>query len=129
MKKTGRASQSTLEAKVVDGIARVEVRGVVTEPASADAVAAAVRTARDAGSSLILFDIRSLQHPGYHASVLRRADNAAASGIASFRVAILGEAGSDLLAFIGDVASNRGLRARCFTDEAAALRWLRAGGG
>jgi hypothetical protein len=121
------APSVTSEVRVVEGIVRVEVQGVVVnEPSGADAIGAAVRKAREAGSSLILFDIRGLKHPGYHASVVNRADNAAVSGISSFRVAILGEQGSDLLAFIENVATNRGLRARCFTDEAAALRWLKA---
>jgi ABC-type sugar transport system substrate-binding protein len=121
-------SKVTAEVRVAEGIVRVEVRGVVTEPNGADAIGAAVRAAREAGTTLILFDIRALQHSGYHASVVQRADNAAVSGIAAFRVAILGEVGSPLLGFIETVASNRGLRARCFTEEAGAMRWLKASG-
>ncbi|HEX4781391.1 MAG TPA: hypothetical protein VH301_11600 [Usitatibacter sp.] len=114
------------DAVVTDGIVRIAIRGAFTGAQGADAVALAVRKAGEVGASLVLFDIRGLDHPAYHASVITRADNASKSGISAFKVAILGDPESELLAFIENVATNRGLRARCFTDEAAALRWLKA---
>ena len=105
-------------------IVRVVLKGEVTEALSAAAVAQAVQAASKAGSARVLFDIRAATHPGYHASVLKRADEAPASGIARFRVAILGEAGNPMLEFIADVANNRGVMARCFTVGAQAIAWL-----
>lgn len=111
---------------VLGDVLRLEVDGVVAERRSMDAVASAVEAARKNGCPCILFDIRKANHPDYHASVVRRADAAVATGITKFRIAILGTSGSPLLAFIENVAMNRGLPARCFTEESAAMRWLRA---
>jgi hypothetical protein len=112
---------------VLGDVLRLEVQGVASRPHGLDAVATAVAEARKNGCSCILFDIRKANRPDFHAAVIERAEGAAASGITKFRVALVGTPGSPLLAFIEDVAVNRGLQARCFTDEALAMRWLLSG--
>ncbi|HYC35567.1 MAG TPA: hypothetical protein VEC19_04040 [Usitatibacter sp.] len=48
-----------------------------------------------------------------------------ASGIAAYRVAVLGRPEDPMLPFIEDAAINRGLTARAFVSEPEALAWLR----
>src|SRR4029077_9698963 len=54
------------DVAVTDGIVRIAIRGAFTGARGADAVAMAVRKAGEAGTSLILFDIRGFEHPAYH---------------------------------------------------------------
>ena len=127
MKLENPKSAPRIRIEVVDGVLWLEVDDVPGEPRNVDAVTLAMQAARDKGCRSILFDIRKLNQPGYHASVIQSAEMAAAAGIVQFRVAVLGMPGSELLAFIDDVAVNRGLPARSFTDEALAMRWLKSG--
>ena len=114
-----------LEIVADGGFVRVTLHGEIDWAASERGVAGAVRRAREAGVGSILFDMRDAVHPSYHGLVLRQAANATASGIASFRVAVLGRHDDPMLPFLEDVAVNRGLRARAFYAEAHALDWLR----
>ena len=114
------------QVSVEDGIVRVTVRGEVKLATGGAAIAQASRVAHDAGSTLLLFDITQAQSREYHAVAMHHARDAHRTGIVKFRIAILGKAGDAKLAFLENVAHNRGIRARSFTAEREALSWLKA---
>jgi hypothetical protein len=109
---------------VLGDVLRLEVSGLAPEHGRVDAVKTAMQAAREHGCHGILFDIRKANRPDFHASVIQHAEAAADMGMVKFRVALVGAPGSPLLKFIEDVSVNRGLPVRCFTDEAAAMKWL-----
>ena len=113
------------QVSVEDGIVRVTVRGEVKLATGGAAIAQASRVAHDAGSKLLLFDITQAQSREYHAVAMHHARDAHRTGIVKFRIAILGKAGDAKLSFLENVAHNRGIRARSFTAEREAVRWLK----
>jgi hypothetical protein len=116
-----RATQVSVE----DGIVRVTVSGDVKLAEGGAAIARASRAAQDAGSKLLLFDITQAQYREYHAAAIHHAKDAHRKGIVKFRIAILGKTGDAKLSFFENVANNRGIRARSFTAERDAVRWLK----
>jgi hypothetical protein len=113
------------QVSVEDGIVRVTVRGDVKLKSGGAAIARASRAAHEAGSKLLLFDITQAQSREYHAAALLHGRDAHRTGIVRFRIAILGKAGDAKLSFLENVAHNRGIRARSFTAEPDAVRWLK----
>lgn len=113
------------QVSVEDGIVRVIVRGDVKPADGGAAIAQASRAAQDAGSKLLLFDITHAQYREYHAAAIHHARDAHRTGIVKFRIAILGKTGDAKLSFFENVAHNRGIRARSFTAEREAVRWLK----
>jgi hypothetical protein len=109
---------------VLGDVLRLEVLGIIPKPGSPDAVTTAFEAARKNGCRYVLFDIRKANNPDFHAKVIRAAETATLGGIKDFRVALVGMPGSPLLKFIDDVATNRGLPVRCFTEEETAMKWL-----
>ncbi|HZZ91083.1 MAG TPA: STAS/SEC14 domain-containing protein [Usitatibacter sp.] len=112
-----------------DGIVWVEIRGDVSFQDSMRAMKEAAGAARLHGSDRLLFDIRGTRHREFHATTLESARLAPDLGLnTALRCAVVGdEADRQRLAFIEDVAANRGFKARTFTDVAEAVAWLKAG--
>ncbi|HEY4999615.1 MAG TPA: hypothetical protein VII36_10745 [Usitatibacter sp.] len=113
------------QVSVEDGIVRVTIMGEVRPSHSSDAITKAARAAQDAGSKLLLFDITHAQYREYHALALSHARDAYRTGMVKFRIAILGKADDAKLPYFENVAINRGIRARSFTKERDALKWLK----
>ena len=113
----------------IDGnIIRVTYRGRVEYEATDGMLRQVGALAGQNGISRILFDIRDANYQFYHVGTLRHADEAPALGIdSSFRIAFLGATDNPMLRYIEAVSVNRGFWVRAFTDEAAALEWLRTG--
>lgn len=114
-----------VDARVTEGIVHVTIRGHAGSLTGGEAVMKALWHAHRSRSRCILFDIREAFHPERHAQVVEHAANAVKNGLAGYRIAILGVDGDPLLGFIDDVAANRGLRVKTFTDLDAARDWLR----
>jgi hypothetical protein len=114
-----------VDATVTEGIVHVSIRGHAGALTGGEAVMKALWHAHRSRSRCLLFDIREALHPERHAQVVQHAANAVKNGIAAYRIAVVGLEGDALLDFIEDVAANRGLRARTFTDLEAARDWLR----
>ena len=114
-----------VDASVVEGIVHVSIRGHAGSLTGGEAVMKALWHAHRSRSRCIVFDIREAFHPERHAQVVEHAANAVKNGMTGYRIAVVGVAGDPLLEFIDDVAANRGLRAKTFTDLDAARDWLR----
>jgi hypothetical protein len=110
------------------GITRVVYRGDVNFDVTTEMIRKVGRTAMENRSSLLLFDIREAGEGEYHASAIKHTELAPSLGIdRSFRTAFLGREGDPRLGYIETVTVNRGFRTKTFTDEAAAVAWLRSG--
>ena len=112
-----------------DGVVWVELRGDITFQDSVRAMKAAAEAARTHRTDRLMFDIRGTRHPEFHAVTLESARMAPDVGLnTALRCAVLGdEVDRPRLAFIEDVAANRGFKARVFTDAGQASAWLRTG--
>ena len=107
-----------------DPIVNVSLKGKTSMMLSIEAVLRAVWVARTHGAKNVLFDIRESVSDDFHTRIVKLAAEAPTTGISAYRIAILGLADDPRLRFIEDVAINRGIRARSFTDRAAAVAWL-----
>jgi hypothetical protein len=122
------SERGTVETEVRDGVLWIRVAGTVLFQTALAAMKAAAEGARSHGTDRLMFDIRSGSYPDFEASTLESARRAGDIGLTpALRMAVLGVAGDSKLAFIENVAANRGLQARSFSDEAKALAWLNAG--
>ena len=111
-----------LQVAFDDPIVTVSLQGKTTMMLSIEAVVRAVWMARNRGARGILFDIRDSVSDDFHSRkplTVRPASER--------RIGVLGLPADPRLRFIDDVAVNRGIRARTFTDPAIALAWLADG--
>ena len=112
-----------------DPIVTVSLKGKTSMMLSIEAIVRAVWVARKNNARSILFDLRDSTSDDFHTRVVKLAAEAPATGITAYRMAFLGHPDDPRLRFIEDVAINRGIRGRSFTDEAAAKAWLKEVGG
>jgi hypothetical protein len=116
--------------RIDSGVVFVVERGTLDFATSYRALAAAVEAANAAATTCLLIDVRDADLTNYYSYIVRHAEAAGEFGLDSrFRIAVLGQpAAADVLSFIERVASNRGLKVRCFLEADAALDWLRSSG-
>jgi len=115
---------------VRDGIVWVELHGEIHFRDSVDAMRAAAAAARENMADRLVFDLRDSHHVEFHAMTLESTRMAPDMGLnTALRCAVIGHEGDPRLAFIEDVAANRGFKVRGFTDVAQAVAWLKAGRG
>ena len=112
---------------VEHGLIRVLYRGTVEYGATTAMLRNVARIGAETQSRLLLFDIRESDHQNYYTETVRHAQEGPALGInqKTFRIAFLGSERNPMLQFIEDVTVNRGFQVKVFTEEAAALAWLR----
>jgi hypothetical protein len=122
----GRGRLDPFDLAVEGGIVCVTMHGHVKWPQSSEALARATALARTARTGKLLFDIREADHPDFHGLVLRHAESAPELVRQGLRIAVLGLEGDRILDFIDDVATNRAVPAKSFTQKDAALAWLGA---
>lgn len=115
-----------IQVSVRDGIVRTVIKGEVGQSRSAHAIELAANTAAKAHSQLLLFDITHAVYRDYHAPAIEQARSASRTGLIKCRIAILGKPGDPKLPYFENVAVNRGIRARSFTIETAAIEWLQS---
>jgi len=128
MADAGKGSGDKVAVSVRDGIVWVELRGDITFSDSVNAMRGAAAAARESASERLLFDLRASRHAEFHAMTLEAARMAPDMGLSTaLRCAVLGTDGDQRLAFIENVAANRGFKVRAFTDPAQAVAWLKAG--
>jgi hypothetical protein len=111
---------------VQGSIVHVRVQGDATAVREgSEIMSQAARCARQAGSQRYLFDIRAIGLRSPLGDLLAYAKSARAHGFEpGARIAVLGNAGDERLAFMEALAVNRGFTARGFADEALARDWL-----
>lgn len=113
------------EVFLEDNVVVVVERGAVDMARSEDVLGRAVRTAMEAGTLNLLFDLTAARIPDYHSIAVAHGDQAADSGITKFRIALVGRAGDPMLAFFETVGINRGVTTRTFAGREEAKRWLK----
>lgn len=114
-----------IQITVESGITRVTYRGEVHFEDSTEMLRKVGRIASENQSTKLLFDVREARDRQYHVSAIRHAEQGPALGISpSFRIAVLGAEGDQMLRYVETVAVNRGFLVKAFTDESAALAWL-----
>ena len=113
------------EVFVEDGVVVVVERGAVDMARSEIVLGRAMQMGVEAGTSLLLFDLGEARIPDYHSIAVAHGDQAADSGIARFRVALVGRSGDPMLAFFETVGINRGVTTRTFAGREEAKRWLK----
>jgi hypothetical protein len=130
MAEAHKGGSDKVTVSVRDGIVWLELRGDIHFQDSVDAMRAAAAAARENASDRLVFDLRASRHAEFHAMTLESARMAPDIGLSTaLRCAVIGNEGDPRLAFIEDVAANRGFKARAFTDPAQATAWLKAGRG
>lgn len=123
----GSGASDKFTVSVRDGIVWVELRGDIAFQDSINAMRAASAAAHEHAADRLVFDLRGSRHAEYHAMTLESARMAPDLGLSTALVgAIIGEEGDPRLAFIENVATNRGFKLRAFTDVPAAVSWLKA---
>lgn len=116
--------QISLESDVI----RVHYRGRADFGATTQLLRDVGKMGQETQSKRVLFDMRDADYRGYYVQTLQHAQQGPSLGIdRGFRIALLGTE-NPMLGYFEDVAVNRGYRAKAFTDEAAALAWLRTDG-
>jgi hypothetical protein len=118
-----------IDVSVVNGIVRAVIKGEMEPTRGTRAIALAAGVAADAKSNLLLLDITGAEYRDFHAKAMEHAQNASATGVMKFCIAILGKDGDPKLAYLENVAINRGIRARAFTRESDAIAWLHSRSG
>jgi len=117
-------SPSEILVDVRDGIVFVKHHGVIDVRENDDTLARILRTASEAQSTRLLFDYTEASMPNYHTISVEYGNRALAIGLARFRIALVGRSGDPMLTFMETVAINRGVAARSFATQAAAVAWL-----
>ena len=112
-----------------DPFVHVSLQGKTSMMLSIEAVVRSVWTAKRHGAKGILFDIRESVSDDFHTRVVKLAAEAPTLGIDAYRIAVLGHPADPRLPFIEDVAADRGIRARTFSDRGAAVAWLQDADG
>ncbi len=116
--------QITLDSDVI----RVEYRGRVEFSVTTQLLRDVGKMGQETDNKRVLFDLRDADTRGYYIQTLQHAEQGPSLGVdRGFRIALLGTQ-NPMLGYFEDVAVNRGYRAKAFTDEAAALAWLRTDG-
>lgn len=119
--------QGTVDTTVRDGVVWVRLDGVVRFQTMLTAVKSAAEAARANAIDRIVFDMRAGTYPAYQAAVLESARHAANVGLsAALRIAVIAQEGDPKLAFVREVAANRGAQVGTFSDEAPAIAWVNA---
>jgi hypothetical protein len=130
MADTGKSAADKVTVSVRDGIVWVELRGEINFQDSVNAMRAASAAAHEHVADRLVFDLRASHHVEFHAMTLESARMAPDMGLSTaLRGAIIGHEGDPRLAFIEDVATNRGFKLRAFTDPQQAIAWLKASRG
>ena len=120
--------QGSYEIHLVDGVPCVELKGSVDAQQVGAMIFEAARPLDAAPRKGILIDIRLAGGPDYRTNAVRYADNPAFhERLKGVLFALVSHAGDERLGFVETVAVNRGLAVRGFTDQDAALAWLREG--
>ena len=109
-----------------DGIVVAIARGAVDMRRSEEVLARALALGIEAGTLFLLFDLTEARMPDYHAIAVAHGDHVAESGVARFRIALVGRAGDPMLTFFETVGINRGVTTRSFASRSEAKAWLRA---
>lgn len=119
------ASGQQIGIEAVNGIIRVEYRGLVEYGPTTAMLRRVVALAAEADTKRVLFDIRAADYSGYLVNAIRHAEEGRKLGLdSSFRCALLGVAGIPMLHFIETVSVIRGYVVKAFTDEFEAAVWL-----
>ena len=113
------------EVFLEDGVVVVVEHGAVDMARSEDVLGQAVRMAMEAGTLHLVFDLTDARIPDYHAIAVAHGDQAADTGIARFRIALVGRPGDPMLTFFETVGINRGVTTRSFATRDEAKRWLK----
>jgi hypothetical protein len=116
---------SEVSVSVEDGVVRVTSIGRASELAST-AIERARTEAKARNLQRVLFDIRQLDMDDGFMHIMNYGELARRLGFdASYRFAVLNSRFDDKMRFIEITAVAYQLRARIFTDQAAALDWLK----
>jgi hypothetical protein len=120
------AAVQDIQTAIEDGFVRVTYRGVVEYGATTEMLREVGQLAAQRQMKQVLFDIRDADYRNYFVETIRHAQEGSALGIdKGFRIAFVGAEGNPMLQYIEDVSVNRGFQVKTFTEESAALAWLR----
>lgn len=109
------------------GIVRMVYRGEAVFELTNEAIRTAAQIGAEHDSRRLLVDIHEVTDRSFHVRTIQHVEMAPQLGLGrGFRIAVLSRPGDERLSYIEDVAVNRGLNVKAFTDEAAALAWLLA---
>ena len=118
-----KASSITIE--VVDGIVVVDHHGVIHQQDTEDTLSRVREIAAAAQTHRLLLDFSDASMPDYHAITVSHGDHALDSGLARYRIALVGRDGDPMVTFMETVGINRGVAARAFSSRTAAMPWLK----
>lgn len=121
----GSPREATWDIHVEDGIVAVLQRGdfdyALTQKVAAEAMAAA----HAARTWWMMFDFHGARVLDYHAVAVEHGNHAVETGLARYRIALVGRPGDPMLLFFETVGVNRGVSTRSFATHDEAKRWLR----
>jgi hypothetical protein len=109
------------------GIVRMAYRGEAVFALTNEAIREAARIGIEHDSPRLLVDISEVTDRSFHVRTIQHAEMAPELGLGrNLRIAVVSGPEDDRLSYIEDVAVNRGLNVKAFTDDAAAVAWLLA---
>ena len=87
--------------------------------------AEAMRAAAAAGTWWLIFDFADARVIDYHTVAVGHGDSAMETGLARYRIALVGRPADPMLVFFETVGLNRGVATKSFATRDEAKRWLR----
>ena len=113
------------EVHVEDGIVIVVEHGDVDYAFTQVVAAEAMRAAHAAGTWWLLFDFCDARVIDYHTVAVGHGNTAVETGLARYRIALVGRPADPMLVFFETVGLNRGVATKSFATRDEAKRWLR----
>ena len=87
--------------------------------------AEAMRAAAEAGTWWLIFDFMDARVLDYHTVAVEHGNQAVQTGLARYRIALVGRPGDPMLLFFETVGINRGVATKSFATREEAKKWLR----
>ena len=121
----GSRKKATWDVHVEDGVVAISQRGdfdyALTQRVAAEAMAAA----HAAHTWWLMFDFFEARVLDYHMVAVEHGNHAVETGLARYRIALVGREGDPMLLFFETVGLNRGVTTKSFATREEAKKWLR----
>lgn len=115
----------SFDIRVDEGVVLVVQHGNPNYAFTQEVARQAMQAAIEAGTWWLLFDFADARVIDYHSVAVEHGNRAVETGLARYRIALVGREGDPMLLFFETVGLNRGVATKSFATREDAKRWLR----
>ena len=115
----------SFEIRVDEGVVVVVEHGDPDYAFTQKVAQQAMQAAHEAHTWWLLFDFSDARVIDYHTVAVEHGNHAVETGLAKYRIALVGSPGDPMLLFFETVGLNRGVATNSFATRDEAKRWLR----